>query len=241
MDVHVERLSGLLHTAVQAQPRAAGAGPEDEVHDRALALGGFSAPRAEGPPILGVPQSALEETFAARAQEAGAVVLRDNTVCEVRSSERSVRVTALTGDGTRTFDADYVVGCDGARSVVRTQAGFPVTETPATFSGLIGSVRLAEPAAVPDGWTRGEGGWTLINVNPYGHSRVLTHDFSRPLSSRRAAQRAHALPEFLLQRSGSSGPARTTHSSATAGSSPTSIRPRTGACTSPFPRTPRSW
>ncbi|MER5217178.1 FAD-dependent monooxygenase [Streptomyces sp. NPDC002838] len=154
-------------------------------HFAGMPLLRISAPTAEGPPILGVSQSALEETFAARAKEAGAVVLRDHTVCEVRSSERSVRVTALTGDGTRTFDADYVAGCDGARSVVRTQAGFPVTETPATFSGLIGSVRLAEPAAVPDGWTRGEGGWTLINVNPYGHSRVLTHDFSRPLPSRR--------------------------------------------------------
>lgn len=56
-----------------------------------------------------------------------AVALCGWSAAEVSQDENSVRVTALSdaGEGHRVIEADYVVGCDGARSTVREQAGIP--------------------------------------------------------------------------------------------------------------------
>ncbi|MFI9029949.1 FAD-dependent monooxygenase [Streptomyces sp. NPDC053560] len=145
----------------------------------------IATPTAEGPPILGQSQQALEETFEARARKLGAQVRRRTRLAGL--VQRRDRVEAqVEGEGgeARTLEADYVVGCDGARSTVREQAGIGATTTEPTFSGLIGRVRLLDPAAAPGGWTQGPEGWTLINVHPHGPSRVLTHDFTRPFPLR---------------------------------------------------------
>ncbi|MFD0384019.1 FAD-dependent monooxygenase [Streptomyces stramineus] len=145
----------------------------------------ISAPTAEGPPLLGQPQEALERAFESRARKAGADIRRGHRVQHLRVHDTHVEVGIRADDEDYTIEAGYVVGCDGARSTVREQAGFPSTTSAPTFDAIVGQVRLLDPFAVPGGWTHTAEGWTLINVNPQGLSRVITHDFSHPLPPRR--------------------------------------------------------
>ncbi|MFI8825017.1 FAD-dependent monooxygenase [Streptomyces sp. NPDC053431] len=155
-------------------------------HFAGLPLLTISSPTAEGPPIFHQPQSSLEQAFEVRARSLGADVRRGSVVRRLTEHADRVEAEVLAADGAvRVLVADWVVGCDGARSTVREHAGFPVTTTEPSFSGVIGLVRLTDPADAPGGWARGPEGSTLINVNPRGHSRVLTHDFTRPFPDRR--------------------------------------------------------
>jgi 2-polyprenyl-6-methoxyphenol hydroxylase-like FAD-dependent oxidoreductase len=155
-------------------------------HFAGLPLLEITSPTAEGPPILNRPQAALEEAFEARALNLGVDVRRGQRMSRLTEHRDRVEVEVVAEDGSsRTLEADYLVGCDGARSTVREQAGISVTTTEPSFSGLIGLVDLLEPAAAPGGWARGPEGSTLINVNARGPSRVLTHDFTRPFPNRR--------------------------------------------------------
>lgn len=142
----------------------------------------LESPALEGPPMIGRSQSAIERFFEAQARSSGVEILRGHEVTGVRDDGDRVTVTTSGGELT----ADYVVGCDGARSTVRAAAGITGTTHPATFAGLLGLARLGDPARVPGGWTHGPSGWTLINVDPAGHSRILTHEFTGPLPERGA-------------------------------------------------------
>ncbi|MGY1456504.1 FAD-dependent monooxygenase [Streptomyces sp. SS8] len=142
---------------------------------------------AEGPVIIGSPQAYAEHVFAERAAALGARILRGQECVGVRQEEDRVRVDLRGEDGTRHHvTARWVVGCDGVRSAVRDAAGIPFTGTSATVSALMGEVRLLDPWAAPAGWQRTPRGWTLVWLNPAGHSRVCTYDFRGPAPDRRA-------------------------------------------------------
>jgi bifunctional hydroxylase/dehydrase len=78
----------------------------------------------------GVPQSVTEGILAGRAVELGADVRRGHEVVGLVDDGSGVQVDVLTPGGVSRLRARYAVGCDGARSVVRRQAGidFPGTE-----------------------------------------------------------------------------------------------------------------
>ncbi|WP_406117831.1 FAD-dependent monooxygenase [Streptomyces sp. NBC_00989] len=120
------------------------------------------APALEPPPVLKCEQERLERHFEARALAAGAVILRGLRVTGVRQGPEGVRVTAEGRHGPVTCTARYAVGADGARSVVREQAGFACRSYPATVSALAGDVRLEEPGALRPGWHRTERGWIVV-------------------------------------------------------------------------------
>ena len=77
-----------------------------------------------------LPQYATEAVLRKRAAELPTVrVLYGWTAEAVQADDGAVYVTAATRDGTQrlTLHADYTVGCDGSRSLVRTQAGMTQT------------------------------------------------------------------------------------------------------------------
>ncbi len=67
----------------------------------------------------------LDRHLADLAREAGADVREQHTVTDVTERHDGVTVTASGPDGTETFEAKMVAGCDGPRSRVRTALGLP--------------------------------------------------------------------------------------------------------------------
>jgi flavoprotein hydroxylase len=91
-------------------------------------------------------QPALEELLAARAATlANLTVLRGHEVVGIADRADRVEVTA-DGDGTtRVITARWVVGCDGANSLVREQLDVPVTDLGFAYEWLLCDVELREP------------------------------------------------------------------------------------------------
>ncbi|MFE1250819.1 FAD-dependent monooxygenase [Streptomyces sp. NPDC058735] len=135
---------------------------------------GISAPAAEPEPVLKRAQEDLERHFEERARAAGALIVRGHRVTEVRQGPDGVRVRADGPDGPVMCSAQYLVGADGARSVVREQAGFDSRTYPATVSALAGDVLLEEGGALEQGWCRTPRGWVVAKHLPGGGTRLRT-------------------------------------------------------------------
>ncbi|NUW35582.1 FAD-dependent monooxygenase [Nonomuraea sp. SMC257] len=89
-------------------------------------------------------QARTEELLDARARELGAEIVRGCQVTAVRQEPDSVVVETARGERLR---ASYVVGCDGARSIVRQAAGIPFDGTDETLSGMLGDFAVTGPDA----------------------------------------------------------------------------------------------
>ncbi|OAH10899.1 FAD-dependent monooxygenase [Streptomyces jeddahensis] len=149
----------------------------------------------------GIPQSRTEAMLAGWIAERGVEVRRGVEVTGVEQDDDGVGVRIATGDSTGTLRGRYVVGCDGARSVVRTSAGidFPGT-TPTVelrFADITG-VQLrprfsGEP--VPGG---------MVMVLPLGpdRSRVIYYDRAQPLRTGKDPITFEEVAEAFLRLSG---------------------------------------
>lgn len=73
--------------------------------------------------ILPVPQRRLEELLEERAAGYGARVLRGHTVLDFTQDDSGVGIDVRIGEATERIRTHYLVGCDGAHSLVRKQAG----------------------------------------------------------------------------------------------------------------------
>ncbi|KAF0849057.1 FAD-dependent monooxygenase [Nocardia caishijiensis] len=80
--------------------------------------------------------------------------------------------------------AKYVVGADGARSLVARTGNFPAQVYPATMNAIAGLAVSDAPAQIPPGWNPTPTGWTMHNPNPGGQARIIAMDFSGPLEHR---------------------------------------------------------
>ncbi|MFE2165223.1 FAD-dependent monooxygenase [Streptomyces sp. NPDC059447] len=157
-----------------ARPEAA-AGPAP-FHFAGLSGLLIAAPRTEPQPILKCPQAELERHFEGRARAAGTRILRGLRVAEVLQDPDGVLVTAHGPQGPVSCSAAYVVGADGARSTVRERAGIASDVRPATVASLMGTVTLADPAALPQGWLRTDRGWIVSKRDPEGRTHIRTLD-----------------------------------------------------------------
>lgn len=136
----------------------------------------ITAPETEPTAILKRPQAELERLFEEQARAAGARILREHRVTEAHQDQDGVRVTADGPRGPVTCTAQYVVGADGARSTVRELAGIESDTHPATVAALMGTVTLADPDALPQGWHRTPRGWIVANRDPGGRTHIRTLD-----------------------------------------------------------------
>lgn len=128
------------------------------------------------PYLLAQPQSVTERLLEGYATESGVEVRRGHEVTSLTQHGSSVTVRVHGPDGEYTVDADYVVGADGARSVVRQEAGidFPGSETSAY--GFLGEVILDRPPLTPGFTALNEAGRLLVVPLPGGRFRVTGYD-----------------------------------------------------------------
>src|SRR5437764_1433312 len=108
---------------------------------------------------LGLWQNHIERILADWVDELGVTIYRGREVTGFTQDEDGVEVETSGG----AFRSEYLVGCDGGRSVVRKSAGIDFPGWDATTSSLIAEVELAE-----------EPRWGMVTdeIGTHGLSRV---------------------------------------------------------------------
>jgi 3-(3-hydroxy-phenyl)propionate hydroxylase len=108
---------------------------------------------------LALPQSHFERILAGWVGELGVPIVREREVVGFAQDDTGVDVELSDG---RWLRADYLVGCDGGRSVVRKAAGIEFPGWDPTTSWLIAEVQMDEEPEIGlrggGGIGRGEGG-----------------------------------------------------------------------------------
>lgn len=90
---------------------------------------------------LGLRQSRIEPIMAGWVQELGVPIYRGQEVVSLAAEPTGVEVKLSDGSRLR---AQYLVGCDGGRSIVRRLAGIDFPGSDATVSNIIANVELEE-------------------------------------------------------------------------------------------------
>lgn len=106
----------------------------------------FRRPHSASP--IAADLESIEAVLVDRAEELGATILRGLGVSDVQATDDGVTVRA----GEDMFRGGWLVGCDGARSVVRKVAGFGFSGTEPEFTGYFAKVRLADPTRLEIGY-----------------------------------------------------------------------------------------
>ncbi|MGH4031266.1 monooxygenase [Actinomycetota bacterium Odt1-20B] len=128
-------------------------------------------------------QARTEALLEERARELGVEILRGHETVGVREGSDSfdgVEVDVRGAGASRTLRSRYVVGCDGARSVVRRAAGIGFPGTDETLTGMLGDFAVvgADSGALDAARASGilivglEGGLTRFVVIAPGRMRV---------------------------------------------------------------------
>ncbi|WP_371663122.1 FAD-dependent monooxygenase [Streptomyces sp. NBC_00280] len=126
--------------------------------------------------VRGVPQSFTESILAAWAGELGVQVRRSHEVTGLTSDDDGVEVELSTPEGQRRLRAAYLVGCDGARSIVRRLAGIDFPGTDATIEMKMADLTGVDIRIRPTGEV-GEAG--MVVVLPLGPKATRVVVFER--------------------------------------------------------------
>ncbi|MDA9524681.1 hypothetical protein XI06_31420 [Bradyrhizobium sp. CCBAU 11434] len=93
---------------------------------------------------LALRQSHIERILAGWVEEIGVPIYRGREVSDVVQDDTGVDITLAGGESLR---ADYLVGCDGGRSLVRKAARIDFAGTDRTLSNLMADVEMREAPA----------------------------------------------------------------------------------------------
>ncbi|WP_231972571.1 FAD-dependent monooxygenase [Nocardiopsis alborubida] len=139
-----------------------------------LAAGGADGPV---PGNRKVPQPRTERILHDWATGLGAKVLRDHEVVSVEQTADEAVLTVRTRGVTASWRARHVVGCDGAESVVRRDAGIPFDGTPAEREVLRADLKGARVSNRR--FERLPRGVAVSSTSPEGVTRVMVHEYDR--------------------------------------------------------------
>ncbi|RZS79824.1 2-polyprenyl-6-methoxyphenol hydroxylase-like FAD-dependent oxidoreductase [Phyllobacterium myrsinacearum] len=139
----------------------------------------FSIFEARYPFMLFIPQTQTEALLEARARELGVEIRRGFLVEKVAQGDRLVRVEGAGSEGWFSLEASYVVGADGARSVVRREAGIPYSGIYPTKSIMMADARVDIPVGQPTFSAESPNGGLTILPLGNGAQRVICLDTER--------------------------------------------------------------
>jgi 2-polyprenyl-6-methoxyphenol hydroxylase-like FAD-dependent oxidoreductase len=117
-----------------------------------------------GPSTTGglVSLEGIELLLAEHAEKLGVELRRGMAVTDFSQTEDTVTVRA----GNESFQAQWLVGCDGGRSTTRKLAGFEFTGTDPEFTGYTASVEIADPEKLRPGFNLTETGMYILGPGP---------------------------------------------------------------------------
>ncbi|MEJ8544748.1 monooxygenase [Brevibacillus borstelensis] len=152
---------------------------------------------------LFLPQTETEKVLEAWADEQEVTVLRGFEAVALNQDEDGVDVIIEGPDGKSTLRALYVVGTDGARSMVRKHAGITFEGSDATFTAILGDAVLSDlsPMSVISQITD-QG---LISIMPINEQfyRVLMIDMERRNVSKDEAVTLEEFRSSIIRMTGS--------------------------------------
>ncbi|UWE10052.1 FAD-dependent monooxygenase [Actinacidiphila bryophytorum] len=133
-----------------------------------------------------VPQSQTEAVLEAWVTELGADLRRGHEAVSFTEDGDGVTVEARgPGGEPLTLRADYLVGCDGGRSMVRRTAGFDFPGTPANLEMFLADVKGIELETSMIGTTF-PGGMVMVGPLPGGVTRLILCERGTPPQRRTA-------------------------------------------------------
>ena len=135
--------------------------------------------RSPFPFFLALPQARTEELFFERALALGAVVRLGHRVTGVAQDGAGVDVMVEGPGGDEVVRARFVVGCDGARSVVRESAGIQFDGRSTTRTSMLADVELSEPLERGALSVHRSLGSVLVVPLPGGRFRLVVRDIER--------------------------------------------------------------
>nr|WAU16876.1 BTG16 [Cercospora sp. JNU001] len=115
----------------------------------------------------------IENVLRARAEQLKVPILTGKNVTGIEDTDSGVKVFC----GEETFEAQYLVGCDGGRSTIRKQAGIPFIGTEPEFTGYAVHCKLDNPFLLKPGFNRCPNGGLYIMAGPQ-HIYAVDHDTS---------------------------------------------------------------
>ncbi|MDI9953947.1 FAD-dependent oxidoreductase [Rhodococcus sp. IEGM 1305] len=121
---------------------------------------------------LVLPQNHTEELLLEEALRLGVVVRHGVTVESVVQQSTAVTVTATAEDGPVSLSADYLVGADGGRSIVRSQLGLDFEGHGPTFTGIVADLRMDRPWPEARRMIDNDKGW--VTSFPFGENESIT-------------------------------------------------------------------
>lgn len=104
----------------------------------------FSVLNSAHPHALLLSQARTEAILEQRAAELGAEICREQTVTDLWQDAGGISAEVAGPDGHTTVRAEFAVGCDGARSLVRRAAGIAFPGTRETFTAMVGDFADAD-------------------------------------------------------------------------------------------------
>ncbi len=156
--------------------RFADIGEQPDVHFAGLRIDGRHLSSGMRPANQ-YPQSKTEAALALWAQDLGVRIHRPWQLISVTPDGEHYRCLVQGESGTKEVVARFIVGCDGARSLVRQQAGFTTVRTDPSVQMLLADLRGSSLADEPFGVKHKRG---MVMSAPLGDGteRLIVCDFS---------------------------------------------------------------
>ncbi|MBO8194591.1 FAD-dependent monooxygenase [Streptomyces oryzae] len=154
---------------------------------------------------LGIEQGHVIDILSRRAEGLGARILPGHEVSSVVQDDHGVTAGVNGPGGSHSLRCRFLIGCDGGRSLVRSQAGIGFPGSAPSVTGLIAAATVSPPDALPTGWHRLSGG---VLVNGGGPSALADHtigtfEFDRTPTDRGVAPTADEVRHSIRRVTGS--------------------------------------